>query len=155
MSNNPTCQVRFGVIALPTSHAPPAGRLWTNARIIMRGDTLLLALRAGKKTLSTRLWCANTVKRMQRLVHTRACVRIQTNYEYDSICGWSVLKSVSDLAPAINVVTEGVVRAAGVGDMSVAEYIKEFCSVEKPDGTVSPGMVAIVQFGQFWPVIVY
>ena len=119
---------------------------------MVRGNQLILALRAGTKTLSTRLWCAKTVKRMQRLVDLRACVRMQTNYEFDSICGWSVLNCVSDLAPAAQVVTEQVVRAAGVGDMSVAEYINEYCSVQMPNGTRCPGDVTIVHFKQFWPV---
>jgi hypothetical protein len=77
---------------------------------------------------------------------------MQTNYEFESICGWSVLEHVSDLAPAALVVTKRVVNAAGAGEMSVAEYIKEYCSVEMPDGTKCAGMVCIVQFKQFWSI---
>jgi len=110
------------------------------------------AMTDGTKKVSTRLWCAKTVKRLQSVVLLGACVRIQTNYEFDSICGWAVLDSVSEVAPAREVVTAAVVQLAGRGDLSVAEYITQYCSVSRPDGTLKAGFVAVVRFKHFWPV---
>lgn len=140
-------QVRTGLLALPTSHVPPAGYTWTNERLLMRGPHLVRMLCAGEKHLTTRCWSTATVERMQAAVANGSLVRVQSNYAFDSIVGWALLDSVSCPRPARDVLNDETLKMAGCSHLTQSDYIYEYVSSTCPNP-----MVVVLVIKQYWPI---
>ena len=113
----------------------------------MRGADLIASLVAGEKTLTTRSWCAATVRRKQAVTVAGHLVRVQKAYEFSSIIGWALLSSVSAPARALSVLNQHTLKLAGCGHLTAQAYIREYISCEDPNP-----LVVLVVIQSFWEI---
>lgn len=139
--------MRYGLLCLPTHHVPPRHFVWSNERLLLRGTHLINLLRAGKKSLTTRGWCINTVARFRELARTGRLARVQSSYAYETIVGWALLASVSMPRPAQDVLTAEKLQLAGCAHLSQSEYIYQYISRTDPNP-----MVVLLVVKRYWPV---
>ena len=104
-------------------------------------------LRAGKKSLTTRGWCANTAARFREQARTGRLVRVQSSYAYETIVGWAQLASVSMPRPARDILTAEKLQLAGCAHLSQSEYIYQYASRTDPNP-----MVVLLVVKRYWPV---
>jgi ABC-type proline/glycine betaine transport system substrate-binding protein len=99
----------------------------------MRGDVLKSALLDGTKAITLRAWVKKTQDIFRARIQDRKLVRVQSNYNFNSIYGWATILAMQGPAHPHSLLTPTIVSMAGRPDLTVLQYIEEYCTFTLKD----------------------